>query len=161
MATIVSATEVRYVGDWTSSKYSDGMLHAAPFIPAGDKWLDGVCANNGYTSYATCTSTATPLLRAAECYFVAGLVVSIPPKDDFQAGPVRSFSVNAKDKVALAEYYTKMTKEMLDKAGFVSQKWDFTSMGGADYHPSGYDETNVDFRYTDETTPFDFGGGEE
>lgn len=158
---IITATDVRYTGDWNSSEYSDTMLHSAPYITAGDSWLNGVCSTNGYANYAAVTGTDTQnLLRAAECYWVAGAVVSIPPKDDFQAGPVRSFGVGAKDKVSLAEYFEKKVKELLNLAGFYFNKWEYTYSGGADYHPSGYDNTNVDLRYADEETAFDFMGGE-
>lgn len=161
---IVTATEVRYTGDWDSAQYSDGMLHSAAYIPAADAWLNSVCSTNGYSSGYNGTTMGATLgdqLKAIELYYAAALVTSIPPKDDFQAGPVRSTGVKGADKEKLVKNYWKLIKTGLNNISFVLSKWTFTSAGGADYHPSDADKTNVDFRYTDSKNAFDLGGGKQ
>jgi len=159
---IITATEVRFTGDWDSAQYSDGMLHSAAFIPTADSWLNYVCSTNGYTSYSAITNaTIQAACKGAECYYAAALVTSIPPKDDFQTGPVKSTSVKGADKKTMADNFMKIAKELLGRIGFKFNVWTFTSAGGKDYHPSGYDETNIDVRYTDSKHAFDFQGGQQ
>lgn len=144
----VTAAQVRAVGGWDSTEVTDTILGLAPYIPAGDGWLNLVLSKNGYANLAALTTADAnkgALALGAECYYVAGLYASIPQKDDFKSGPVESKSVKAGDVKISADHLFKKAKEMIGMAGLVYYKWDAAEAGGDDYHPGGDDDTNVDF----------------
>jgi hypothetical protein len=160
---IVTATQVRAVGGWESSEYSDAVLNATPFIPIGDSWLNQVCVANGYsTGYTGVTDTYKQgLLIGAECYYVARQLVLTPQREDFKTGPVESKDVKNSERVELAGYYWDLVKDYISRAGFTLRKFGFAHKGGYQYHPSGTDNTNIDFRYTSSDKAFDVLGGDE
>jgi hypothetical protein len=165
MATNVSATEVRYVGNWSSTEFSDTMLASAAYILAGDGWLNKIVKAAGYASlsaFTTANADAGALAKAAECYYVAALVTAIPQKEDFAAGNVKSTDVRNSEKKAMAEFFMSKAKEMLSKAGLTYEAWTWTYTGGDDYHPDGDDDTNVDFGAVTTGRAFQLlGGGDE
>ena len=159
---IVTATQVRATGNWETTDYTDAVLNATPFIPVGDAWLNQVCKANGYSAGYTGVTDAYKkgLLVGAECNFVAYLLVSQPQREDFKAGPVESADVKNSERVKAAENYWNIIKNLLGLAGFSLKKFAWSFAGGADYHPSGTDDTQIDFDYASETHPFDVLGGD-
>jgi len=158
---IVTATQVRAIGDWSSAEYSDSLLAATPYIPIGDAWLNQVCKSNGYSAGYSGVSDSYKqgLLVGAECYFVARQIVMIPQREDFKTGPVESKDVKNSERVKLAESYWNTIKELLSHAGFSLRRFGFAFAGGSDYHPAGTDKTQIDFDYTDEDHAFNVLGG--
>lgn len=158
----VTADEVRYVGNWTATEFSDAMLTSAAYILAGDGWLNQILADNSYTLTTLTTASANKgaLAKAAECFYVAHLVASIPSKEDFQAGPVKSTDVKAGDRALIAKHLLDRAREMLDRAGLKYQNWAFTCAGGDDYHPDDDDDTQIDFGVVGPDDPFFLIGGD-
>ncbi len=157
MAHNVTSTEVRYVGNWSSTELGTCLLYSASFITAGDSWIEKICSANGYASLAalkTADANAGALAKAAECYYVASLVVSIPQKEDFAAGNVKSTDVRNTEKKEMAKYYVECAKGMLDRAGLKYESWAWSYTGGDDYHPDSDDDTNVDFGASTDERPF-------
>ena len=160
---IVTATQVRAIGDWSSSDYSDALLSATPYIPIGDAWLNQLCKANGYSAGYTgvTNSYKQGLLTGAECYFVARQIVLIPQKEDFKTGPVESKDVKNTERVKLAESYWNTIRELISHAGFSLKRFAFKFVGGSDYHPANKDTTQIDFNYTSEDNAFNILGGDD
>lgn len=145
MADNITAAEVRLAGGWDAIEAPDATLESAAYIPAGDGWLNlklgmtlaayTIADTDGYKS---------ALVKAAEIYYVAYLFTSRPPKEDFQAGPVKSGRVKGQESVTLADYLKKTSKEMLSQAGFKWEEWKFGYTGGGDYNPLGEEHVQVD-----------------
>ncbi|MDD5543901.1 MAG: hypothetical protein PHX83_12075 [Acidobacteriia bacterium] len=157
MAHNVTSTEVRNVGNWSTTDFGTSFLYSAPFITAGDSWLNKILSNNGYaslTAYTTASADGGALAKAAQCYYVAALIVSIPAKEDFQAGNVKSTEVRNTERKEMAAWYIARAKDMLDKAGMKYETWSWSYTGGDDYHPDENDNTNIDFGATDESRAF-------
>ena len=157
---IVTATQVRAVGNWTTADYTDAVLNATPFIPIGDAWMNQLCYDNGQTNYAGVSNAyKQALLVGAECNFIAHLLVSQPQREDFKNGPVESKDVKNSEREKAAKNYYSIAKQMIGMAGFRLNSVSFLFAGGENYNPSTTDHTNIDFAHTDSETPFNFLGG--
>ena len=144
----VTAAQVRAAGGWNTTEAPDATLALAPFIPAGDGWLNEILSENGIASLSALTSADADrgaLALGAECYYVAHLYASRAPKKDFKSGPVASVNLKAGDILASADHLLKKAKEMIDRAGLVCDKWGASYKAGDDMHPEGDDDTQVDF----------------
>ena len=159
---IVTATQVRAVGNWETADYSETVLNATPYIPVGDAWLNQICYTNGYTNYdGVSNAYHQALLVGAECNFIAHLLVSQPQREDFKTGPVESKDVKNSEREKAAAGYLKIVKNMIGMTGFRMQNIRFLFAGAENYNPDTVDDTNVDFAHTNEERPFNFLGGDE
>ncbi len=142
----ITAAQVQATGGWTTTEAPDATLALAPYIPAGDGWLNEILSNKGtdLTTLTAADADKGALALAAECYYVAHLFASRPSKNDFRAGPVESKNKKAADIVGSAEWLLKKAKEMLAKAGIVYEKYGAVTHGGDDYHPDGDEKTQID-----------------
>lgn len=152
----VTASEVRYAGGWESTDVTDTMLESAGFIPAGDAWLHDIIG--GDLDNVSDTEESA-MLKAAEIYFVAHLVAKRPPKDNFQAGPLKATSPGANDNKTAAKDLLDTAEEFLGKAGYTMSGYTWSEQGGSDYRESGTDSSNVDIAQTDREDEFRMFGG--
>lgn len=144
MATNISPDEVRYTGNLSSSNFPDAMINSAAYIPAGDAWINKVLADNSELVFASIAdANKKALAKAAECWYVAGLLTLALPLDDIQAGPVQTRS-NAAARIEAGNKCFEQAKKMLSLAGYSVDTIGFTYSGGDDYQASGVDGTNVD-----------------
>ncbi len=143
MATHVSASEVRFVGNLSVAVASDARLESAAFIPMGDAKIDQILSDAGESVFGSLTATKAALVKGAECWFVAGLVALEPPQDDFTAGPVQSKS-NAEARQKAAERCFAMANELLSQAGISAAPDAWGYLGGDSYIITGKDGGNVD-----------------
>lgn len=162
----MTAAQVQAAGGWNSTEAPDATLALAPFIPAGDGWLNRILSDNGYASLSALTTADAnkgALALGAECYYVAYLYASRAPKRNFKAGPVESKHLDADEIKTSAEHLLKMAKQMLSDAGLVCEQWGASYKAGDDYHPDAADDTQVDFgiAYNDSDEPFNLLGVED
>lgn len=156
----ITAAECRYrLTSLTSTEISDTVLSSASMITAADAWANRLLTLNG-TALANLSSDQSALLKAAKIAFVCKRIVTDANLEDFQAGPVSSKRATANEKAAMVEILRGEIKELLDLADLYLEKWDWTYTGGDDYHPTGEDNTNIDFANTDDDVEFDIFGGD-
>jgi len=156
----ITAAEVQAAGRWTAVEAPDVTLALAPFIPAGDGWLNKIIVNNSYASLAALTladANAGAMAKAAECYYVAYLFASAPPKEDFTAGPVKIVSQKGVSIKTSADHLLQTAKDLLEDAGLKTESWDWSYKGGDSYHPNSDDPTQIHFGEA-ENTPFNTTG---
>jgi len=145
MATNVSASEVRYATNLSIVTAPDARLESAAFIPLGDAWIAQILSDNGELAFSAMTdANKKAIVKAAECWYVAGLVALGQPEDDFTAGPVQTKS-QAEARANIAEKCFARAKELLSDAGYSMGEITVTYSGGDDYRHTGTDNVNVDF----------------
>jgi hypothetical protein len=143
----VTADEVRFIGGYSSSDFSDALINSAAFIGAGDAWINKIISDNGSTSFASFAGAHADegaLAKAAECWYIAMLLALSPPSDDFSTGGVSSKS-NAETRRKIAQDCFDKAKDMLSTAGLKVDNFTFGFTGGYQYSETGHDDSNVDF----------------
>lgn len=140
----ITAADIRAVGGFNTIEATDADL--AILITPADAWIS-VKLGTTLALFTTSNANNGALAKAAEMYYAAALFAGRPPKDDITIGPASTRSKSAADKTAMVKSLQGMCKDLLASAGITVDQYDFTWAGGDDYHPSGEDDTNIDFKF--------------
>lgn len=137
--THISAAEVQAALGMTAAQLPDATLATAFYIPACDAAVDRL------VTFSSLVDPQKALVKAAEIALCCEKVILRPPAEDFDFGVVKGKDVV--DRKTLAAQYHEMWIESMEAAGTAMGTGGAASVGGADYHPSGVDTTNIDLGY--------------
>ena len=153
-STTITAAEVRYRLNWSTADITDARLASASFIPYVTAWESRLLADNSKT-IITMQDYEAAILKAAKIAKCAMKAILDAPEEEVQEGPVKLKPVSSDDKVKLAKELQAEINDCLDSLEMFENKGLFhiSGTGGDDYHPSGTDETQIDYIYT-VTEPF-------
>jgi len=151
MAANITAAEIQAAGGWSETDISTTDLATDAFIPAGDAWITQLLGMT-LTAYTALYTTKGALAKAAEIFYVCWLVASRPAREDVKIGPLSYKPSKDKEKEAAA--FMKKAKDLLAECGISVKTFSFTYKRGADYHESGFDNTNIDFMSVGPNKPF-------
>lgn len=159
MANNITAAEVRHAGGWETEDISDAALSSDAYIPTGDAWLTLVL---GAALSTVLNANKQTLLKSAEIYFVAHLVVLRPPKQDFTVGPIKEKDISADQRIKIAQGFLDIAERYLNLAGYTMETvFNWKYYGGDDLHPDNDDDTNVDFGLVDNSRSLNMWGQEK
>jgi hypothetical protein len=140
----ITAADIRAVGGFNTVEATDADL--AILITMSDAWLTKTLGST-LAVFTALDANNGVLAKAAEMYYAAALFAGRPPKDDISIGPAKTTSKSGADKKTMVDSLQKMAKDLLASAGVTVDQYDWSWSGGDAYHPSGDDDTNIDFKY--------------
>jgi len=117
----------------TEIDVSDETLALAPYIPAGDAWLDVVLGKEE-KEFSSLDNNAAALAKSAEIAFVAHKVISSAPVRGSKSGPVEIKPVSQENKEKMCELLKKEWIHYLQLIGCsVEDDW-WTGHFGSTYY---------------------------
>lgn len=150
-ATDITADEVRNRLGLTLADISDAVLAGATFILFANAWESQLLADNS-KSLDTMESYETAILKVAKISKCAMQIVSRMPEEEVQTGPLRMKPLSASEREKLVNVLQNEIKDSLDMIGMTEKRGSFyiTGSGGDYYHPSGEDDTQIDYSYEED-----------
>ena len=117
----------------TEIDISDETLAQAPYIPAGDAWLDVILGNGG-KEFSSLGDNEAALAKSAEIAFVAHKVISCAPVRGSKTGPVEIKPVPQQDKERICKLLKKEWRHYLQLIGCSTEDGWWTGHFGSAYY---------------------------